>query len=202
MRIHSREFFENIIQSTEHTHTINHFKNSVNAQRSLASRAGKLAKSFPAFRDFSCAHSDIFIETVRSCRAHTYYTYVYIYTHACTHDTRAISPGLLLLEHAFPSASASRRRPESREAILDPWLKDASAFPGVPYKEFNSKRFLDGGGTCISSHFAHGGSLIRLARKCSAIEEIQEVPCDSIDVEEPSSIQFLCPILIFLDFTS
>lgn len=27
---------------------------------------------------------------------------------------------------------------ESREAILDPLLKDASAFPGVPYKEFNA----------------------------------------------------------------
>jgi len=33
-----------------------------------------------------------------------------------------------------PIASSS----ESRDAILDPLLKDTSAFPSVPYKEFNA----------------------------------------------------------------
>lgn len=117
------------------------------------------------------------------------------------HDTRAISVyyhSNILFHRRTDAPIASTK---SREAILDLLLKDTSTFHGVPYKEFNSDDSSNDGGTYLKRHFALVGSLIRLTRKCSAIEEIQESPLQfslfeyhSIVIEEvavPISLWFL-----------
>lgn len=93
-------------------------------------------------------------------------------THART--MRGQFADLLVLECAFamPDDASITATSESRGAILDPLLKDTWAFHDVPYKEFNSGDSSTA--NRISRRFALGGSLIRLARKCSAVQEIEE----------------------------
>jgi len=64
------------------------------------------------------------------------------YTRMHEFETRVQSRRFITAETHFSIASERirrlHRRPSRRETMLDPLLKDASAFPGVPYKEFNS----------------------------------------------------------------
>lgn len=67
---------------------------------------------------------------------HSLYTLTHVY------ETRVQSRRFITAGTHFSITSERirrlHRRPSRRETILDPLLKDASAFPGVPYKEFNS----------------------------------------------------------------
>jgi len=77
------------------------------------------------------------IHVVKCSDVHSCYSRNHVY------ETRVQSRRFIIAQTHFSIASECiagrlRHRPSRRETILDPLLKDASAFPGVPYKEFNS----------------------------------------------------------------